>query len=606
MTQRTSEAIQLEQEIKTHDKAYWEDNRPQINDAIYDQIVRRLLAIEPNNEYLNRPRAPKIDSQGKVHHSVPMLSLDKAYTWDEILKFLNRTKRSILEVYKLMFKLDGISGQFMFDILASRGDEGIVGENITHKLPFMNILTNGDPNNMRGEILFTKSKFKEVKDTFTRKSGEKYKNERNAVQGILGRDDITPIKVLTFVDFEFICEQFTYEELIKYGEQGWLGMAEEAKNSDFPCDGLVLKVADEEYAKSLGANKHHSKAAIAFKFENPHEWTVLREVIFSPGKHDITPVGKVDPVEISGVTIRSPSLHNWKNILDRDLQIGDNVKVERAGDVIPYISESYPGDIRTPIDIPPCPVCGSLVNYIDPQIVCSNDACPGKLLNKLCDAVIRIGIDRLGKPTIQKMIDTLDVENLIDIFNVTIDDLLTLERFGETSAHNLYYEINKVKNSGVYEWQLLACLNIPGIGRSLSKDLLADRNLMELSGMNITELTNLPSIGEERGLAIIKGIHDNYQLLHDLGELLPIRKDEVKTSEDVNVLRICFTGTFPEKKSYYYEILKKRGGYEIMDKVNKDTQILVVADPSKESNKTKSAKKKGIKIIGIDELMGRS
>jgi len=197
--------------------------------------------------------------------------------------------------------------------------------------------------------------------------------------------------------------------------------------------------------------------------------------------------------------------------------------------------------------------------------------------------------------------DTLNVENLIDIFKVTIDDLMKLERFGKTSAHNLYYEIGKVLTTGVFEWQLLSALNIPGIGRSLSKDLLADRNLLQLTSLNITELTALPNIGEERGLAIIKGIFENYRYLEELGDMLPLKADEVKVE---GLIKVCFTGRFPEKKSYYYDLLKFKGGYDIMEKVTSLTQILVVADPTKESNKTKAAKKKGIQIMGIDELIG--
>jgi len=600
MTKRTAEAIQIENEIKTHDQAYWILHKPLINDPEYDKIVNRLLKIEPDNEYLKEVRTPKVDSSGKVTHLVKMLSLDKAYSYDEIIKWAKKVARSAAEVFRIMPKLDGVSGQLMKDVLATRGD-GEVGENITHKLPFMNILKKHNNDDVRGEILFTKSKFQQIKDTIRRKNGKKYKNERNAVGGILTRDDLEPVKILTFVDFEYTCQDLTLGQLENIGEVGWEGFVETTKEMNFPTDGIVVRVLDVDYAESLGSTRKHSKSAIAFKFKNPFEWSILREVEFSPGKHDITPVGKIDPVEISGASISSPSLHNWKNILDKDLHIGDHVKVERAGDVIPYISDSKPGENRIPIEVPDCPICGSKLTYVDPQIECSNDDCPGKLLNKLSDAVIRIGIDRLGKPTIQKMMDTLNVENLVDILKVSVEDLMTLERFGKTSAHNLYYEIGKVLNSGVYEWQLLAALNIPGIGRSLSKDLLADRNLLQLSGMNITELTNLPNIGEERGLAIIEGIFKNYKLLQELGELLPIKKPEIKVE---GLVKVCFTGRFPEKKSYYYELLEKDGGYEILEKV-KDIDMLVVADPSKQSNKMKAAEKKGIKIIGVDELLDK-
>lgn len=603
MSQRTAEAIQLENELRTHDYAYWKLNKPLVNDPIYDQIVKRLLKIEPDNKYLKEIHTPKVESIGKVTHIIKMLSLGKAYTYNELILWAGKLARTPGEKFRLMPKLDGVSGQKKNGVLATRGD-GEIGENITHKLSFINTVTKGDPEDMRGEILFTKTMFQDIKESITRKSGEQYKNERNAVGGILRRSDIAPLKILMFVDFEYIFTDYTFAEFKNLGENVWETLVEDAKNMNFPTDGLVLKVVDKEYGESLGATSHHLKSAIAFKFENPGAWSVLRSVLFSPGKHDTTPVGKIDPVEISGVQVKSPNLHNWKNILKLDLHIGDEVWCERAGDVIPDITKTRPGVDRTPIVIPPCSVCGSELIYVDPQLSCSNDECGGKLLNKLSDAVIRIGIDRLGKPTIKKMIDTFNIDSLMDIFRFTPSDLLKLDRFGETSASNLYEEIKRVKDEGVFEWQLLAALNIPGIGRSLSKDLLADRSLLNLSAMHITELEALPNIGKERGMAIIDGIFNNYKYLEDLGNLLPIKKEEVVEAPTGDIIKVCFTGKFPEKKSVYYDLLKDKGGYEIMDKVTSLTQVLVVADPSKESNKTKAAKKKGIKIVGIDELFG--
>ena len=596
---RTAEAIQLENEIRAHDHAYWILHKPLINDPDYDNIVRRLLKIEPNNVYLQEVRAPKVDSQGKVTLAIPMLSLDKAYEFSEVLKFCKRTARSLTELYKFMFKLDGTSGCLKNKILTTRGD-GFIGEDITHKLPFMNILTKGDPEDVRGEILFTKSGFQKIKDIITRKNGEKYKNERNAVGGILTRDDLDPVKILTFVDFEYICKEFTYEEILSIDEDFWNSLIKDAKDSNFPTDGLVIKVSDEDYAKTLGATDHHLKSAISFKFENPHAWSVLRKVEFSPGKHDITPVGKVDPVEISGVVVKSPNLHNWKKIIDMDLQIGDLVKVERAGDVIPDITESKPGENRIPIEIPPCPACGSELVYNDPQLTCPNDECGGKLVNKISDAVIRIGIDRLGKPTIQQMIDTLNVENLIDIFNITFDDLLKLDRFGDKKASNLINEIQKVKSEGVFEWQLLACLNLPGIGRSLSKDLLEDRSLSDLSNLTSDALEKIPSIGPERASVIDIGLLNNSDYLNRLITILPIKENK-KVIEGLT--KICFSGKFPEKKIVYYGILEKIGGYEIMEKVTDDLDLLVVADSTAHSGKQKSAEKKKIAVIDIHDLM---
>ena len=306
MIKKIAEVIQLETEIRSHDDAYWNLSKPLINDREYDKIVNRLLKIDPDNEYLKVVRTPKVDSSGKVTHLVKMLSLDKAYTFDDILKWAKKVARSTAEVFRIMPKLDGVSGDKKNGILATRGD-GEVGEDITHKLPFMNILKKHNNDDVRGEILFTKSKFEEIKDTIRRKNGEKYKNERNAVGGILTRDDLEPTKILSFVDFEYVFTDFTLTELECYGEAGWGEFIEATKDLNFPTDGIVVRVLDVDYAESLGVTRHHSKSAIAFKFENPFEWSILREVEFSAGKHDITPVGKIDPVEISGASIASPS-----------------------------------------------------------------------------------------------------------------------------------------------------------------------------------------------------------------------------------------------------------------------------------------------------------
>lgn len=595
---RKPEAISLEESIKYHDFNYWEKHSPLITDILYDKLVSLLLEMEPDNTYLKEVRTPKVSSTQKIKHRIPMLSLDKAYTFEDVIKFCQKVARSAKEVFIIMYKYDGVSGQLIDGSLATRGD-GFIGEDITHKLPFMTIKSRSKTGNIRGEILFTKSDFQRIKGVITRKSGADYKNERNAVGGILSRDDLKPRKILTFIDFEYLSMKFSLDDLIKMGITGWTKIVNSAKILDCPTDGLVIKLEDESYGQSLGATSHHLKSAIAFKFANQYEWSVLREVEFSPGKHDITPVGKIDPVEITGVTVTSPSLHNWKNILDRDLCIGDEVKVERAGDVIPYISESRPGKDRTPIMIPMCPVCSCPLEYNEPQLQCTNDLCQGKLANKLADAVIRLGIDRLGKPTIEKMIDELGIFDLIGILNVKESELLSMSRMGETSAKNLFNEIKKVKDEGIYEWQLLACLNIPGIGRTISKKLLDDRGIFDLAKMFPSDLEALPDIGPERAAIIIRGLQDNWTYLHGLLSILTIKKEEAKKE---GLIKVCFSGKFDEPKSYYYDILNKTGRYEICNSVT-GIDVLVVADTSKNSSKQQAAEKKGVRISNINDFM---
>jgi len=586
--------------IIKHDQAYWVHNKPTISDPDYDKLVNELLELDPNNEYLKKVRAPKVQSGGKVTHKVKMLSLDKAYSFEEILKWCKKVGRGDLELFRIMPKYDGVSGQLKDGILATRGD-GEIGEDITHKLPFMTIIKKHDNPDVRGEILFKKSTFAQVKDTFKRKSGEPYKNERNAVGGILTRDDLNIMKVLTFIDFNHTVTTVSLEQMIKGGEKEWNTFIKFIQSSDYPVDGIVVKIEDAGYGYSLGTTRHHAKDSIAFKFANPFVYSNIINVIWSMGKHVLTPIAEIEPVEISGVTVKRVSLHNMKNIIDMDICIGDSVKVERAGDVIPYISEATATSKRIGCHITNCPICGHDVEYIEPELVCINPDCTGKHLNTLMDAVERIGIERLGKPTLAKMVETLGVTDLIDIFNLTKDDIIQLEGFKETSTNNLFNEIQKPILNGVYEWQILACLNIEGIGRSLSKDLLKNKDLFTLASYDATDWEGIDGIGPERADALIKGLLNNGIYLSKLAKILPIKAPSMK---EAGLIKICFTGRFPKNKKEYYAMLDDFGGYEIMDKVNKDTQILVVADPSvKKSNKMKTAEKRGTKIMGINELL---
>jgi len=597
---RDNNAIAIENQIKHHDVCHWLKNRSEIEDEQYDKLVESLLELDPDNEYLKKVKAPLVDSKGKVKHIVQMLSLNKEYSFEGILKWCKKLARTYEEEFDIMPKYDGVSGDLRSGILATRGD-GEVGENITHKLPFMNIMRKDENNpDVRGEILFKKSTFAEIKDIFRRTNGELYKNERNAVGGILSRDDLNAMKVLTFIDFKHTVNTVTLKQLEYGGEEEWNSFVSLVQNSDYPVDGIVVQLTDKSYGDSFGATRHHRKDSIAFKFANPFEWSKIIDIIWSAGKHVLTPVAVIEPVEISGVTVTNVSLHNLKNIIDMGICIGDKVKVERAGDVIPYISEVIPGEDRVGGQITTCPVCSHDVEYIDPDLTCINPDCPGKHLRSLIDAVERIGIERLGKPTLKKMVETLGVTDLIDIFNLTKEDIIQMESFKERSTDNLFNEIQKPIKEGVFEWQLLACLNIEGIGRSLSKDLLESKDLFTLASYAVTDWEQIDGIGPERANSLVKGFLDNGIYLSKLSKILPIKSPHEKVE---GLIKICFTGRFPENKKVYYEMLKDYGGYEVMDKVNKETQILVVADPSKRSNKMKAAEKKGIQIMGIDELL---
>ena len=298
------------------------------------------------------------------------------------------------------------------------------------------------------------------------------------------------------------------------------------------------------------------------------------------------------------MTIKRATLHNAQNIIDMDIQIHDEVTVERAGDVIPYIVSREPGEERINAMITNCPGCGSTLVRRGPELCCVNPECFETNLQKLTAAVKNFGIEQLGEPTIRKMMLSLGVKKLSDIFKLTQNQLLKLDNFAEKSAANLYREIDTAKH--VADYQFLAALNIPNIGLDIAKILLKHFKLEELSSLSEDELLNVPGIGEKRAKAIVEILHSEAQEINDLLATVEVSK----TAQNSSTTRptICFTGKMPEKRSFY-ENLAAEHGYEAVDSVSQSLSLLVTADISSNSSKTGKAKKLGIPIVELQDFL---
>jgi len=583
---------ELEDKILYHNDLYWNENKPEISDIDYDNLIRELEEVDPNNPIIKKIHDIRDEGIKKIKHKYPMLSLDKVYEVDDLIKWCQKVSRSDGELFLIQPKFDGCSAEINNDTLSTRGD-GYEGQDITSKLDFIDLLSI-KPYNI-GEIVISKDHFIYLKEKFP-----EYKTQRNACSGILNRDDLDEFLkgLLTFVPFNYITAEQTLKEIKRYD---WNIHIYNFKALQYPTDGIVIKLADEEYSKSLGNTSHHPRGQIAFKFTNPIKSSILRGVIWQSGKRKLTPVGQIDPIEISGVTISRVNLHNYRYICEKDIRIGDSLIIERSGDVIPNVQKVIPNAYyRKEIFIYNCPVCNHPIIYKNPDIYCTNNKCSGKLLQLLSDSVTRIGIERLGKPTLKKLIDK-GVRNLIGILQLTKEDVLQLDGFCEKSSQNLIDEIQKVINKGVYEWQILASLNIKDVGERLSKIILKDRTLEELINMTIDGIGSINGIGHKKSIRIRQGLAGKRNYLDRLRKTLPIIEEE---GEEIKKT-ICFTGKMPEKRSIYEDNAKKLGFAFVKD-VTKDLGILVCLDVNKTSSKILKAKKYGVKIISLHNwLEGR-
>lgn len=592
---------ELEQLIEYHNRRYWELGEPEIPDARYDELFRALQKLDPANPLLTRVYEPAASGGGKVRHKIPMLSLDKAYSLAEVLKWAEKYARTPDEPLLVEPKYDGISAGYDGRILSTRGD-GEFGEDITAKIPLVELETTGHRGPLdrpvRGELVIRDDDFQTLYSHIRKKDGGTYKNSRNAVAGIVGLkeiDDMVAQKAkITLVDYNMVSRRVPLSELA----DRWDALLAELATLPYPQDGAVVKLADAAYESSLGNTAHHPRGQIAFKFTNIRRTTKLLDVEWSFGKNCLTPVAHLEPVEISGTTIKRATLHNVQNLLELDIQIGDTVTVERAGDVIPYIVGSEPGETRRSPLIENCPCCKTKLVRRGPELCCPNPDCFETELQRLAAAVRNLGIERLGEPTLRKLMENSGVKRLADLFELKVMDILKLDGFAAKSAANLIEEIHKARI--VNDYQLLAALNIPNIGVNVAKVIFARADFSGLRKMSVEELSEIPGIGPERAQALVRELAAQSLFLDEL--LGAVRLIHAGGENDERPT-VCFTGKMPEKRNHY-EKLAEANGYAAADDVTSALSLLVAADVNDASSKLKKAAKLGVRIVSLADFLG--
>ena len=596
-------AAQLAELISYHDKLYWESNTPEISDQEYDQLLEALRKLDPEHFLVTRVNAVTVESSGKVHHKVPMLSLDKAYSIGELLDWAKKYARSPRELLLVEPKYDGISASFDGKVLSTRGD-GETGENISDKLPLIELEAPGYTGSVdrpaRGEIIIRNDDFVNIYSHIQKKGGGTYKNSRNAVAGIMGLKDIFEMQMqgakLTLVDYNLISRSVELCDL----ESEWEKLKNSLADLPYPMDGIVLKIADKAYRDSLGATAHHPRGEIAYKFTNSSAVTTLVGVEWSFGKNCLTPVAQLAPVDLSGITIKRASLHNAQNLEDMQIMIGDTVTVERAGDVIPYISASIPGKERTSPWIENCPACQTALVRRGPELCCPNRDCPETILFNLLAAVRNFGIERLGEPTLRKLMEKFHITKLHEILTLTASDLMQIEGFKERSAGNLANEIAKRKQAP--EANIIAALNIPNVGLNIAALLLENYSISQLRTLDETTLAAIPGIGPERASAITETFTTEKE---DIDRLLAVTTPLRQQAVSGDMPTICFTGKMPEKRSFYENLARERN-LRPVDTVSSTLTFLVAADPASGSSKLKAAARFNVTILSLDEFLSQT
>jgi DNA ligase (NAD+) len=664
---------QLKKLIQEHNYRYHVMDAPTISDAEFDQLLVELREIEAEHPEWITPDSPSqrvggfvSDRFEKVAHPVPILSLANAFDTDGVLAWLDRIAKIDPQVYETDFvvepKLDGLTVVLHYEngVLvqgATRGD-GEVGEDITVNLktvgsiPLRIPATEDGPKPpqrivVRGEVFINLDDFDEL-NARQEEAGEKvYQTPRNTAAGALRNLDSSitasrPLRIYCYTilessdpmpatqmsslnmlkSFGFPVAEYIYhcndiQEVVGILED-WV---EKRDTIPYEIDGMVVKINDLALADSLGIVGKDPRGAIAFKFPAKEVTTILHDIGVNVGRTGVlTPYAMLEPVEIGGVIVRQATLHNFDFIAEKDIRIGDRVRVKRAGDVIPYvvgpILEERGKHGRVPESyVPPkvCPACGEPVSRLEGEVAyyCVNPGCPEQLVRNIEHYVSRSTLDIVGMGTkiVEQLVKEGLIHNFADLYSLNREDLFQLEGFAEKKADNLIESIQASKQQPLEKF--IFALGIRGVGEVVGRDLaLHFRSMDKLMQASVEDLEAIEGIGPNIAQAVVDWFkHEaNQEVLAELKQsgIWPVEEESAQPEQllPFNEKSFVVTGTLSNfTRDEIKKYIQERGG-RVSSSVSAKTDYLVVGENP--GSKFSKATQLGIPILDETELMEMS
>lgn len=661
------EIQKLSEVIIFHDWKYYVQSNSVIADLDYDTLFKRLKTLEFENPSLQSPNSPtQRVAQGltkdfpSVAHLIPMLSLANSYNaedltdWDTSLKKLLETENI---TYTVEPKFDGTGISLVYEANnllrgVTRGN-GTMGEEITSNaktLKSIPLSANFSSQNIhrieiRGEILIRKDIFEKMNEERAANDERTFANARNTASGAMRMQDASEVAKRGLEAFVYhvgyavntdeknllskeikshseiletlynlgfkvpksemtVCENI--EEVIKTCDD-W-----DAKRDDYPyeIDGLVVKVNSLNLQDQAGATSHHPRWAMAYKFKAKESTTRLLDIEYQVGRTGaVTPVAKLEPVQLAGVTVSSVSVHNQDYITEKDLRIGDMVVVERSGDVIPQIvkaiEEARTGEEKV-IDYPTtCPSCASDLERPEGEAVwrCNNTLCPAQNLEGLIHFVSKhaLDIDGLGKRQIERFYEEGFVQTIPDIYRLPYEKIQEMDGFGKRSVEKMQKAIEASKSQALN--RLLYALGIRFVGRGTSKIFTGEiKHLLDLKNWTEEQLGELHDIGPVVAKSVAEYFANETNLamlqeLEDLGLNLVNTEEEIEiTDSAITGKTFLFTGTLPTLSRTEAAKMAEAKGAKVLSSISKKLNYLVVGE--KAGSKLAKAEKIGtIEII---------
>lgn len=647
--------------IDYHNHRYHVLDSPEISDAEYDGLIKELKGLEKENPGLVTPDSPTqrvgaapVEAFGVVEHNPPLLSLGNVFSEDELMAWYKRTlnlSKGQRPDFVCEIKMDGLAvaltyvdGRLVTG--ATRGD-GYRGEDITQNIRTiksipLTVSRDAPPRfEVRGEVYFPRAGFKKLNEERAREGLSLFANPRNAGAGSVRQLDprITAkrpldiyIYALGYAEGKAVPD--THWERMEYlkslgfkinphnrlcstideVEAYYRGLMDRRESLPYDADGVVAKVNSIELQEKLGYVGHEPRWAVAYKFPAIQGTTILKDIGVNVGRTgSLNPYAILEPVRVGGVVIKHAALHNEEDIRRKDLRIGDTVIIQRAGDVIPEIVgpvlSRRTGNERVFSMPPRCPVCDAEVIKPDGEAMhrCTNAACPAQALERLRHFVSRgaMDIDGVGEKMCAALFDAGLVKNIADLYYLTREQLIQMERMADKSVANILDSIRKSKDRPLA--RVIFALGIIHVGEETA-GLLASRfsNIDRLAGASREELISIPSIGPRIAESVVAFFRQegNRHILERLKEA-GVRWEEARIEPEdlpLNGREFVLTGrldTFsrPEAEAR----IKELGGSAGSSVTKRTTDLVAGAEPGSKLTKARSL---GVKIWTEEEFLG--
>lgn len=633
-------------------KYYVLDN-PEISDYEYDTKLRELIDLEKRYPDLKTVDSPTqrvggnvLDKFEQYSHSTKLLSLDNAFNSEEIIDFDNRIKK-FLQIdheieYTCELKIDGLAVALIYEngilkIGATRGN-GVVGENVTNNIKTVKqvplfIKHKQENIEARGEVYMSFSSFNKVNKEREALGQPLFANPRNAAAGSMRQLDSSVVADRDLSIFVYSVADYNvsshFEQMTRLKEMGFITnkntsklngvnavidyckkWSEKKGTLDYEIDGVVIKVDNVDYQKKLGSTAKSPRWAIAYKFPPDIVTTKINNIRLQVGRTGVvTPVAELDPIKISGAVITSATLHNQDELERKNINIGDEVRVIRSGEVIPKVLGLVKDKLETDfykID-GCCPVCNTVLERVEDEaaIKCPNAICPARLKGRLALFASRdaMNIEGLGESWVDILVDKELIKNISDIYKIKYEDVIELERMGEKSVNNLLNSIENSKKSGMAK--LLFALGIDLVGKQTA-ELLAETYLSieKLMKTDSQALCEIDGIGDKVAESLVSAFQNqifinDLMIMKDCG--VEFSHTILKKGTVLEGKTFVVTGSLDNfSRNGIKDFIKQHGG-KVASSVSKKTDYVLIGE--KPGSKYKKALDLGVEIIDEQKFM---